>query len=147
MRLLVAVSLFTLAASAQPLPLAVDQVQRIDKLYPWLNVLAFDVDAQNNIYLAGLSFQPIPNVINIRYGPLGGTDIVVIKVDPAGQLIYGAAIGGTKDEYVSRIKVDSEGNLYVAGSTNSVDYPALWSQTPFGDVAGYHGDPVHRWRA
>jgi uncharacterized protein (TIGR03437 family) len=135
MRWFVAVSLFTLAASAQPLPLAVDQVQRIDKLYPWLNVLAFDVDAQSNIYLAGSSSQPIPSEVNLRYGPLGGTDIVVIKVDPAGQLIYGAAIGGTKDEYVSRIKADSGGNLYVAGATNSVDYPALWSQAPFGDGA------------
>jgi uncharacterized protein (TIGR03437 family) len=135
MRLLVATSLFTLAATAQPLPLAVDQVQRIDKLYPWLNVLAFDVDAQNNIYLSGSSLGPVPNVVNIRYGPLGGTDIVVIKIDPAGQLIYGAAIGGTKDEYVSRIKADSGGSLYLAGSTNSVDYPALWSQTPFGDGA------------
>ncbi len=128
MRLLVSVWLFTLAIAGQPLPQAVDLVQRIDNLYPWLNVVVFDVDAQGNTYLAGSSSLPIPSVVNLRTGPLGGTDIVVIKVDPTGRLIYGAAIGGTGDEFVGRIKVDSAQNLYLFGTTDSVDYPALWSQ-------------------
>ena len=125
MRLLVCIPLFTLVLAGQPLPQAVDLVQRVDNLYPWLNVVAFDVDSQGNTYLAGSSSLPIPNVVNIRTGPLGGMDIVVIKVDPSGQLVYGAAIGGTGDEYVGRIKVDSAQNLYLFGTTNSADYPAL----------------------
>ena len=134
MRLLVAASLFTLAAAAQELPQAVDLVQRIDQSYPWLNVVAFDLDAQGNTYFAGSALSAIPAAVNIRAGPLGGTDIVVIKVDPTGQLVYGAAIGGTGDEYIGRIKVDSAQNLYLFGTTNSADYPALSSQGSGGSA-------------
>ena len=128
MRSFLAVSLFTLAAAAQELPQAVDLVQRIDQTYPWLNVLAFDVDGQGNLYLAGSALGAIPAMVNIRFGPLGGSDIVVIKVDPAGRQIYSTAIGGSQDEFVGGIKTDSGGNLYLFGSTNSVDYPAIGSQ-------------------
>jgi uncharacterized protein (TIGR03437 family) len=125
MRLFMAASLFALAAAAQELPQAVDLVQRIDQSYPWLNVVAFDVDAQGNTYLAGSALDAIPATVNIRFGPLGGRDIVVIKVDPAGQQIYGTAVGGSQDDGAGRIKVDSEGNLYLVGGTSSVDYPAI----------------------
>lgn len=128
MRSLLGFLLFTLAAAAQELPEAVDLVQRIDQTYPWLNVLAFDVDGQGNLYLAGSALGAIPATINIRFGPLGGRDIVVIKVDPSGRQIYGTAIGGSQDEFVGGIKTDSSGNLYLFGSTNSVDYPAIASQ-------------------
>jgi uncharacterized protein (TIGR03437 family) len=128
MRLLLATSLFTLAAAAQELPHGVDLVQRIDQSYSWLNVLAFDVDAQGNTYLAGSALGAIPVSVNIRFGPLGGTDIVVIKVDPTGRQIYGTAIGGSRDDIVGGIKTDSAGNVYLFGSTNSPDYPAIGSQ-------------------
>jgi uncharacterized protein (TIGR03437 family) len=129
MRLLLAASLLTLAATAQELPQAVDLVQRIDQLFPWLNVVAFDVDAQGSIYLAGSAQGAVPDTINMRFGPLGGYDFVVIKVEPSGRQIYGTAVGGTQDEFVGRIRVDSEGNLYLTGSTNSADYPAIGSGT------------------
>ena len=119
-----AAALFALVAAAQELPQAVDLVQRIDQLYPWLDVIGFDVDAQGNTYLAGGVQGAIPDIVNLRFGPLGGRDMVVIKLDPAGQQIYGTAVGGTGEEFVGGIKADSGGNLYLFGTTNSVDYPA-----------------------
>ncbi len=125
--------LFTLAAAAQELPQAVDLIQRIDQLYPWLDVAAFDVDAQGNLYLAGGVQGAIPATVNLRFGPLGGRDMVVIKLDPDGRQIYGTAVGGTGEDFVGGIKVDSAGNLYLSGSTSSVDYPALPSQGSSSD--------------
>jgi hypothetical protein len=72
MRLLATALLLALAASGQEFPQGVDLIQRIDNLYPWLNVLAFDVDALGNTYLAGSVQGPIPAAIAIRIGPLGG---------------------------------------------------------------------------
>ena len=134
MRLFLAALLFTLPAAAQQFPQAVDLVQRIDQLYPWLNVIGFGLDTQGNLYLAGGAQGTVPATINLRFGPLGGRDIVVIKLDPTGRQIYGTAIGGTQDELVGGIKVDSGGNLYLFGSTNSADYPATSSQ-PSGNAA------------
>ena len=132
--ILAAMVTVALATDGQSFPQSVDLIQRIDSLYPWLNVLAFDVDIQGNTYLAGSSSLPVPSMVNIRTGPLGRMDFVVIKVDPSGQLIYGVAIGGTADEFVGHIKVDSAQNLYLIGTTNSVDYPALSSQGNGGNA-------------
>ncbi len=121
---MVAAAVTLAVAAAQEFPQGVDLVQRIDQTYPWLNVISFDVDAQGNVYLAGSALGAVPASINIRYGPLGGRDIVVIKLGASGGLVYGTAIGGTQDEFVNRVRVDASGNLYVGGSTSSADYPA-----------------------
>jgi hypothetical protein len=84
MRRLLVAALCTLAAAAQELPRAVDLVQRIDQLYPWLEVAAFDLDAQGNIYLAGSPLGPIPDAIT-TIGLPGSTGMIVIKFDPIAQ--------------------------------------------------------------
>jgi uncharacterized protein (TIGR03437 family) len=127
MQLMMAAALILAIAAAQEFPQGVDLVQRIDQQYPWLDVISFDVDAQGNTYLAGSTQGTIPATINLRFGPLGGRDIVVIKLGASGGQTYGTAIGGTQDEFVNRIKVDANGNLFLAGSTASADYPAQGS--------------------
>jgi uncharacterized protein (TIGR03437 family) len=134
--------LLTLAAAAQQFPQAVDLVQRIDQLYPWLDVIGVDLDGQGNVYLGGEAQGTIPATINLRIGPLGGSDIVVIKLDPAGRQVYGAAIGGTQGEYVGGVKVDSGGNLYVFGTTNSADYPATSPQPSANAAVAVKLDPT-----
>ncbi len=52
------------------------------------------------------------------------TDIAVAKLDPAGQkLIYATYLGGSQAEAVGGIAVDTSGNAYIAGATNSPDFP------------------------
>ena len=126
---MMAAALILAIAAAQEFPQGVDLVQRIDQQYHWLDVISFDVDAQGNTYLAGSTQGTIPATINLRFGPLGGRDIVVIKLGASGGQTYGTAIGGTQDEFVNRIKVDANGNLFLAGSTASADYPAQGSGT------------------
>ncbi len=61
----------------------------------------------------------------------GNTDAVVVKLDPLGQLIFSTYHGGSGNEngrYDSisrcgRVAVDETGSIYVAGSSNSIDFP------------------------
>jgi uncharacterized protein (TIGR03437 family) len=129
MRLFLAALVFTLAAAAQEFPQAVDLVQRIDQLYPWLNVIGFDVDEQGDIYLAGSAKSPLPDILTTHFGPLGGSDIVVIKFDPVAQrMLYAVAIGGSGDDFVNQIKVDAAGNTYLMAITSSTDFPIVFRQ-------------------
>lgn len=52
----------------------------------------------------------------------GSQDAFVAAVDPAGTaLVYCGYIGGSADDYGSGVAVDSSGNAYVIGSTNSTE--------------------------
>ena len=133
MRLLSLCGVLLLAVSglAQELPQSVDLVQRIDQLYPWLRAANVAVDQQGNFYLTADVQSPLPDVITKRYGPLGAPNntyrynIVVVKLDPTGQhILYGTAIGGSNANYSGPIRIDSAGNLYLAGYTVSEDFPA-----------------------
>ena len=69
--------------------------------------------------------NPLPDFVNIRIGPLGCSDVIVLKLDPSGQQVtYGTAVGGTKDDSAWGIKVDAGGNAYVLGAASSLDFPA-----------------------
>lgn len=79
------------------------------------------VDSSDNLYVAGASDSQSP----------GNFDILVIKLDPSqegfNQLIYATYIGGSDEEAAFGIEVDSSGNAYVAGYTESSNFPATVS--------------------
>jgi hypothetical protein len=54
-------------------------------------------------------------------------DGFVAKVNPAGSgLVYGPSrIGGTLNDYVYGLAIDSSGNAYVTGATTSDDFPTV----------------------
>ncbi len=60
------------------------------------------------------AFQPILS---------GPADAFVTKLDPGGAVVYSTCFGGTAGETASGIGVDSAGNAYVVGRTNSSDFP------------------------
>jgi hypothetical protein len=54
----------------------------------------------------------------------GGQDGFVTKLSPIGSaLIYSTYLGGSFDDRVSSIAVDSTGAVYVTGNTNSTNFP------------------------
>ncbi|MBI4905847.1 MAG: hypothetical protein HY820_19590, partial [Acidobacteria bacterium] len=54
------------------------------------------------------------------------------KVNPSGSdLVYATFLGGSLDERVVAVAVDSGGSLHAAGWTNSSDFPTKNSQHPF----------------
>jgi uncharacterized protein (TIGR03437 family) len=97
------------------------------------------VDAAGNAYVMGNTCStdfPTVNAFQAQYG--GGEfarDAFVSKLNPAGTaLIYSTYLGGSgseNDENLGAIAVDANGQAYVAGQTNSGDFPlksALQSQ-------------------
>jgi Beta-propeller repeat len=90
------------------------------------------VDADGNAYVAGdttsTNFPTTPDAVQTTYA--GGYDVYtfrdafVTKLDPTGSaLVYSTYLGGRSVDSAHSIAVDGGGNFYVAGSTNSSNFP------------------------
>jgi hypothetical protein len=95
------------------------------------------VDDSGNLYVTGYTNSPDLPVKNAAQpAPGGGTcgrdntypcfDAFVLKLDPAGQkVIYATYFGGSGEDCATGIAIDSEGNAYITGYTNSPDLPVI----------------------
>lgn len=87
------------------------------------------LDASGKIYIGGTTTDAhFPEAPTASLGPGGGTsDFFVAKIDPAqngaNSLVYLTFIGGSEDEEWGAVAADSAGNLALAGTTTSSDYP------------------------
>jgi hypothetical protein len=89
------------------------------------------LDAADNIYIAGSTngntfgddtFKPTPGAFQGTFG--GKTDAWMAKLSSNGtKLIYATFLGGSGEEAVGGIAVDSGGNAYVTGTTTSKNFP------------------------
>ena len=86
---------------------------------------AVAVDAAGNVYLAGQTSSPdfisAPNGFQTHFG--GESDAWIMKLDPAGSVVYATYLGGSRGDGVRGLAVDAEGTVYVAGITTSPDFP------------------------
>ncbi len=89
---------------------------------------AFDVavDSAGNAYVTGftssLNFPVTPAVY--QSVNTGGNDVFVSKLNAAGDgLVYSTYLGGKGSDRNYGIAIDDTGNAYVAGYTNSTDFP------------------------
>jgi Beta-propeller repeat len=88
-------------------------------------------DAAGNIYIAGTTGSPnfpVKNAVQSHLAAMPGpglisSDCFVTKLDPAGNVVYSTYFGGTGVDAASAMTVDSAGNVYVAGTTTSTDFP------------------------
>jgi uncharacterized protein (TIGR03437 family) len=82
-------------------------------------VTAMAVDAAGNTYITGSRA-----VIVTGPGTSGTlTDIFVTKLDPSGNLTLLATISGKASDRANAIALDHSGNIYLAGSTTSTNFP------------------------
>jgi hypothetical protein len=83
------------------------------------------VDPSGNVYMTGYTQStnfPTANPLQPAYA--GSTDAFVTKFNSsASALVYSTYLGGSKDEIGYGIAVDSSGNAYVTGYTNSNNFP------------------------
>jgi len=84
-------------------------------------VNAIAVDSSGDIYLAG----------NVIIDPATTqTTILVVKLNPqASGYLYTRFVGGSVNDNVNAIAVDGAGNAYIAGVTNSPDFPVTGGST------------------
>ncbi len=92
------------------------------------------VDSTGNAYVTGfttsVNFPTTPNVLQPEYSDKGTNseehDAFVTKLSPAGSFVYSTYLGGTRgSDDGEGIAVDSAGDAYVAGGTNSAEFPTV----------------------
>ncbi len=90
------------------------------------------VDSAGNVYVAGLTGSydfPIKNAFQSNNH--GGFEAFVTKINSLGDaLVYSTYLGGSNFEYCYGIALDSAGNAYVSGYTNSTDFPTANAYQP-----------------
>jgi hypothetical protein len=88
--------------------------------------LAITVDAQGNAYVTGYTRSPDFPAVNAADGSLGGSqDAFVTKLDPSGAIVYSTFLGGNGREEGRKLALAPDGSLWVAGTTNSADFPTF----------------------
>ncbi len=95
--------------------------------YPIARVIT---DASGNTYAAG------SRTFNLSNNPLTPTalnGIYVKKLDLSGSVLFSTYLGGKGSDTLQGMALDAAGNIYVAGSTSSPDFPL---RNPFQALPG-----------
>lgn len=90
------------------------------------------VDPQGNAYVTGTTRSSNFPVLNAQKATIGGQDAFVVKLDPAGNQLYGTFLGGSGSEVGESITVDDTGSFYVTGWTSSSNFPRAQSTVSNG---------------
>ncbi len=98
---------------------------------------ALAVDASGDAYVAGWTWDPhLPVTAGAyqtafhgwseidNFAPLPPSDAYAIKLNPAGTaVVWGSYLGGAGVDQATAAALDSSGNLWVAGTTGSTEFP------------------------
>jgi hypothetical protein len=102
------------------------------------------VEPAENIYVTGItSSADFPTVDPLQSTKAGTVDCFVTKLNAAGTaLIYSTYLGGSGDDRARGIAFDSSGDVYLAGNTESTDFPTANAiqSTSAGDTTTEMGD-------
>ena len=91
--------------------------------------VAFDADGF--LYAAGrLGHQNSGNDFPVAgapvHGPRGGnTDTFLAAYSPTGSKQFSTYLGGSQSDFLHGLAVDADGNIYLAGTTTSTDFPVV----------------------
>ena len=85
------------------------------------------VDASGNAYVTGGTESPDFPTVNAYNSTHGGDrDCYVLKLSANGlTLLYSTFIGGSGSDWGESIAIDTDANVYVAGTTESKDFPTV----------------------
>jgi Bacterial Ig-like domain (group 3) len=91
--------------------------------------LGMTVDLQGNTYLTGWAasqdFPVTGNALQTTRMNIGFYlyDVIVMKFDPSGTLLYSTFLGGSQNDQGGPIVANPDGSVYVGGYTQSADFP------------------------
>lgn len=85
------------------------------------------LDNAGNIYVAACTVSSdFPIVGGVQASRGGGQDAVLLKINPScSNILLSTYIGGTGDDAAYVLTIAGNGNIYVAGGTNSADLPGI----------------------
>jgi uncharacterized protein (TIGR03437 family) len=98
---------------------------------PYL-ISAIATDSAGNTYVVGsrelggnVTFAVLSGAVPpvVFESPGGGSDVFVSKLDPNGELIFTDTFAGKGIDTGTAIALDPSGNIYIAGTTTSNDFP------------------------
>jgi hypothetical protein len=100
--------------------------------------LGIALDTSGSVYVAGVSRSTdFPTVAAFQSANRGERDAFISKLNSAGSnLMYSTLLGGAGADQANAIAVDSSGNAFVTGFTQSSDFPTY---TPVQAVLGISG--------
>ena len=93
--------------------------------HQWISTHNLAIDNDGNAYVAvptGADFPTTENVFQSVHGG-GNTDWGIAKLSPNGELIASTFVGGNGEENPDGIYVDTNGNVYISGETESTSFP------------------------
>ena len=111
------------------------------------------LDAADNLYVAG-NFTGSLTVGNSTLNSAGGSldsDVFLVKYDPQGTALWARSAGGTNNEGIAAIAVNTAGQVAVAGSSNSATLTFGNQTVPVGTnvfsafVARYDASGTAQW--
>lgn len=92
--------------------------------------LGIAVSRDGSSIVSGKTNSPDFNTLNARAQYAGNDDAFVAKFNPLGGLIYSTYLGGSGNDKATSVAIDSEGNAYITGSTDSSDFPVINALQP-----------------
>lgn len=91
---------------------------------------AIAIDSAGDAYVTGFSDSsnfPVTSGVfqTVNKTPSGSSTAFVAKMNSTGTaLVYATYLGGSTDDYANAIAVDSSGDAFIAGETESADFPS-----------------------
>jgi len=84
------------------------------------------VDNEGNSYLSGYTLSLLPITPDAFDATRSGADSFVAKISSSGsEILYLTYLGGSGWEQMTKIALDSRNNFYVAGTTDSENFPTI----------------------
>jgi len=104
---------------------------------------AMAMDSANHVFITGYTYAgDFPTMNPYQANSAGGVDGFVTEVSADGaSLVYSTYLGGSNYDYPYGIALDGSGDIYVAGTTNSLDFPVAnaFQGTASANQNGYYG--------
>jgi len=76
------------------------------------------LDGQNNIYFTGFLRYSINWGNNVITSSIGGNDLLILKYNTNGNILWGKTAGGSGNERGDAISLDNQGNIFISGNLN-----------------------------
>ena len=124
---------FGLGGEVPPVKVAIDAA---DNIY-----LAYSTSSANFPFPGSPTIPPLPGQGNLN----GAQNLFIAVINPTPQLnsptlLFATYLGGSGTDSLAGIAVDTNRNIYVAGTTTSTDFPNTSNALPQpGPVSGTHG--------